>query len=83
MRWQYKVSFFLLLSSQTIFFCLAAYFTENRVYYNEATGIYTSGYSWIWYHPEYWTWVLPLSVLGLLFFIYSLIIGLRKSNSNI
>ena len=54
MRWQYKVSLFLLVLSQVVFFGLAAYHTDDQIYYPdgnlEATP--TRGYSWIWYHPE-------------------------------
>jgi hypothetical protein len=75
MRWQYKVSFLLLLLSQTAFLGLAAYFTDNQVYYsnNDSTAVSTIGYSWIWYHPQEWTWVLPLAVLALVFFLFGLV----------
>ena len=80
MRWQYKVALLLLLLSQTIFFSLAAYYTDTQVYYanNDPTGASTTGYSWIWYHPQEWTWVLPLGVFALVFFIYGLITDIRK-----
>ena len=80
MRWQFKVALLLLLLSQTIFLGLAAYYTDNQVYYanDDPTADSTIGYSWIWYHPQEWTWVIPLSVLSLVFFIYGLMDDIRK-----
>jgi hypothetical protein len=74
MRWQYKVSLFLLLLSQVVFFGLAAYHLDDQLYYPdgniEATP--TRGYSWIWYHPEQWLISLVLVGAAVGFFVYGL-----------
>ncbi len=71
MRWQYKVSLFLMLLSQTVFLGLAAYYTDNQ--------LPTAGYSWIWHHPEHWTFSLAISLLGLAFLVYGIISEIKES----
>ena len=79
--WQYKVSLFLLVLSQVVFLGLAAYHTDDQIYYPdgnlEATP--TRGYSWIWYHPEQWLTSLVLVFAGVAFFVYGLGVEIRKS----
>lgn len=70
MRWEYKVSLFLLLLSQVIFLGLAAYHTQGLLS-GEGT------YSWIWYHPEHWFFSLSLSVIALLLFVYAAITDIK------
>ncbi len=54
---------------------LAAYYTDNQLYYPddnvEATP--TVGYSWIWYHYEQWIISLILVLIGVGFFIFGVI----------
>ena len=69
MRWQYKVSLFLMLLSQTVFLGLAAYYIDNQF----------AGYTWIWYHPEQWTFSLTIGLFGLAFFVYGIIAEIRES----
>ena len=81
MRWQYKVCLFLLVLSQVVFFGLAAYHTDDQIYYPdgnlEATP--TRGYSWIWYHPEHWLISLFLVLAAVVFFVFGLGVEIRKS----
>lgn len=81
MKWQYKVSLFLLVLSQVIFFVLAAYHTDNQLYYpdDNLEPYPTRGYSWIWYHPEHWLLCLVLGIAGLGFFIFGIIDDIRKT----
>ena len=75
MRWQYKVSLFLMVLSQTVFLGLAAYHTDNRVYYPNDDPLATPsvGYSWIWYHPEQWVISLTLNIAAVAVFISGII----------
>ena len=81
MMWQYKVSLFLLMLSLIVFLGLAAYYTDNQIYYPdgnlEATP--TRGFSWIWYHPEAWLISLGLDVAALTFFVYGVAVEIRES----
>ena len=79
MKSQYKVSLFLLILSQVIFFILAAYHTDRQIYYPEdPTAIPTIGYSWIWYHPEHWLISLILAIIAITFFLYAAVLDLKK-----
>lgn len=51
MMWQYKVSLFLMLLSQTVFLGLVAYQTDTRRYYlnDDPEATPTVGYSLLWY----------------------------------
>ena len=75
MRWQYKVSLFLMVLSQTVFLGLAAYHTDNRLYYPNDDPLATpsAGYSWIWYHPEQWIISLTLNIAAVATFMYGII----------
>ena len=79
MRWQYKISLFLLVLSQTVFFVLAAYHTDNQLYYPNGNldATPTRGYSWIWYHPDQWHISLILVVIGLGFFVFGAILDIK------
>lgn len=81
MRWQYKVSLLLLMFSQFGFFVLAAYHTDDNLYYPEGNleGSPTRGYSWIWYHPDQWLIFLVLGVFALVFFVYGVVVDFRAS----
>jgi hypothetical protein len=70
MKWQYKLALAMLVLSQTVFFSLAAYNTDNQLYYPQGNTDATpeQGYSWIWYHPEQWMISLLLVVIGIAFF---------------
>jgi len=69
MRSQYKVSLFLMLLSQTVFLGLAAYYIDDQY----------SGYTWIWYHPEQWTFSLTIGLFGLAVFVYGIMAEFRES----
>ena len=71
MRWQYKVSLFLMVLSQTVFLGLAAYHIQSQPYYSNDNPEVTRvvGYSWIWHHFEQWTISLILNIIGVIFFI--------------
>ncbi len=71
MIWQYKVSLFLMLLSQTVFLGLAAYYTDNQPFYPDGNleAASTRGYSWIWYHFEHWGISLVLNLAGVVVFI--------------
>ncbi len=75
MRWQYKVSLFLMVLSQTVFLGLAAFHIQSQPYYSndnpEATRVV--GYSWIWYHFEQWVISLVLNLAGVAVFISGII----------
>jgi len=75
MRWQYKVSLFLMVLSQTVFFGLAAFNIQTQPYYIEGTPEATReiGYSWIWYHFEQWVISLVLNIAGVVVFISGII----------
>ena len=61
MKWQYVVSLFLLLLSQTLFLGLTFYHTDSK------------GRSWVFYHQEHWIWSFVLIILGLVVFIYGVV----------
>ena len=75
MKWQYKASFFLLLLSQTVFFALAVYHTDNELYYPGGLpdAKPSVGYSWIWYHLEHWIISLVFALIALALFMYGLV----------
>ena len=79
MRWQYKVSLFLLVLSQVAFFGLAAYNTDDQLYYpnGDLEAVPSRGYSWIWYHPEQWLVSLVLAVAAVVFFGYAVGLDIR------
>jgi hypothetical protein len=77
MKWEYKVSLFLLLLSQIVFLGLAAYHTEVGLISGTRAVSPTAGYSWIWYHMEQWIISLFLSVLALVFFVYGVITEIK------
>lgn len=81
MKWQYKVSLFLLVISQVSFFGLAAYHTDDQLYYpdDNLEGSPTRGYSWIWYHPEQWLVCLVFGLFALVFFIFGFVVDIRNS----
>jgi hypothetical protein len=81
MRWQYKVSLFLLVLSQVVFFALAAYNIETRVDYPRVgpEESRTVGYSWIWYHPEQWSISLVISLTSLVVCVNGLLVDLKES----
>ena len=81
MKWQYKVSLFLLVLSQVVFFGLAAYYTDDQLYYPDGDlgATPTRGYSWIWYHPEQWLMSLVLVVAAVAFFVYGAGLDIRES----
>ena len=81
MRWQYKVSLFLMVLSQFVFFALAAYNTESRVDYPKvgAEESRKVGYSWIWYHPEQWLISLVISLISLVACVDGLLVDLKES----
>ena len=80
MRWQFKVSLLFLVLSQLVFFGLAAYHMDSRVYYPDGDP-YASpsmGYSWIWYHFENWIISLTLSLAAVAVFIWGIIAEIRR-----
>ena len=81
MRWQYKISLFLLVLSQITFFIFALYHTETRIglpnFIDETP---TIGYSWIWYHPEHWLISFIICLVSLIVFISGLLLDLREAN---
>lgn len=81
MKWQYKVSLFLLFLSQVSFFGLAAYYTDSQLYYPDDNLDLTPsrGYSWIWYHPESWLICLVLVIAGLGFFVFGLVLDFKEA----
>ena len=81
MRWQYKVSLFLLVLSQVVFFGLVAYNTDDQLYYPDGNldVAPSRGYSWIWYHPEQWLTSLVLAVAAVSFFVFGAGVEIRKS----
>lgn len=81
MRWQYKVSLFLLVLSQVVFFGLAAYHTDNQLYYpdDNLEGSPSRGYSWIWYHPDQWLICLVFVVFALTFFVFGFVVDIKTS----
>lgn len=79
MKWQYKLSFFLLLLSQTSFFILAALHTD---FYpnNDAMGAQSIvGYSWILYHFEHWVISFGLAFGALLALLYGFLLEIMDS----
>ena len=80
MRWQYKVSLFLLVLSQVVFFGLTAYHTDDQLYYPDDNfeAEPSRGYSWVWYHPEQWLISLVLVVGGVVFFVFAAVLDLKK-----
>lgn len=72
MKWTYKISMFLLLLSQTIFFLLAIYHTDSTLYYpgGDLEKIPTVGFSWIWYHLESWMICVVLNLIAIIVFFY-------------
>ena len=81
MRWQYKVCLFLLVLSQVVFFGVAAYYTDDQIYYpdGDLEAAPTRGYSWIWYHPEQWLISLVLVGVAVAFFVIGLGAEIRES----
>ena len=61
MRWQYKISFLLLLVSQVLFFGLCLYHTDSE------------GVTWIFSHQEHWFWVFVIVGVALGMFVFGLI----------
>ena len=71
MKWQYKASLFLLLFSQTLFFLFVFLQLDSNVYGSSNPDVMpTVGYSWIWYHKEYWMICFVLNIFALLTFIH-------------
>ena len=64
-----------------VFFGLAAYHTDNKLYYpNDDPGATpTVGYSWIWHHFEHWVTSLVLNLVGVAVFISGTIREIRQS----
>jgi len=83
MKWQYKVSLLFLILSQTVFLTLAAYHTDNELYYpaEQPDAKPTIGYSWIWYHLEHWiiSWVLV--IVSLVFYLHGLLTDFMRSKN--
>ena len=75
MKLQYKIALFFLLLSQTSFLLIAAYHTDNELYYpnDQPNAEPTVGYSWIWYHLDHWIISLFLAFAGLITFSHGLI----------
>jgi len=61
MKWQYKISFLLLLVNQILFFGLVYYHTDPE------------GNPWIFTHQEYWIWVFVIVGVALGMFIFGII----------
>ena len=83
MKWYYKASFFLLLLSQTFFLALAAYHTDNELYYPDGNLNVTPtvGYSWIWYHLDQWIISLFLGGLSLIVVVFGLMTEWNESRN--
>jgi hypothetical protein len=79
MKFQYKLSLLFILLSQTSFLLIAAYHTDNQIYYSSAgsTDEISTGYSWIWYHLEHWIISLFLAFAGLASFSHGAISDFR------
>ena len=71
----------MLVLSQAIFFGLAAYHTDDQLYYPEGNinAIPVRGYSWIWYHPEHWMISLVLVSLGIVLFTFGTIKDIQRA----
>ena len=82
MKWQYKVSLFLLVLSQVVFFGVVAYYTDDQFYYPDGNmeAPPTRGYSWIWYHAEQWIVSLVLAVAAVAFFVIGFGVEIRESS---
>lgn len=85
MRWQYKISLFLMVLSWTMFLLIAAYNTETTINHPQVdnTEARTIGYSWIWYHPEQWLISLIISLVSVTVFVYGFLVDLKKSRWSI
>lgn len=66
MRWQFKVCLFMLLMGWIIFLGLAAYDIDM-------------GYSWIWYRFDYWSVSLVISLVGVFFGLFGLVVDIKES----
>ena len=85
MRWQYKISLFLMILSWFVFLTIAAYNIETRFNYPKVDGTEARvvGYSWIWYHPEQWLISLIISLISISLFGYGFLVDLKKSKWSI
>ena len=62
LRWQYKVSLFLIILAQVVFFLMTIYHTDS------------TGYSWILHHQLDYVWSFILVLSSSIFFIYGVMV---------
>jgi hypothetical protein len=74
-KWQYKLSLFLMILSWTIFLIVALYNTSPIL--GSDTDSY-AGYSWIWYHQDQWIISLVLNIVALALFIVGLLSDIKS-----
>jgi hypothetical protein len=74
-KWQYKLSLFLMIVSWIVFLSIAYYNTSPVV--NSDTNSY-AGYSWIWYHQEQWIISLVLNIVALALYILGILSDMKS-----
>jgi hypothetical protein len=80
MRWQFKVSLFLLLMSWSVFLVLAAYDTIIPVYYPvENVESSMIGFLGVWLFFEHWSISLGLSLAATVLLVFGLGLDIKVS----
>ena len=74
-KWQYKLSLFLMIMSWIVFLIVAYYNTAPLVGSNLDS---YAGYSWIWYHQDQWIISLVLNLVALGLFMFGLLSEIKS-----